>query len=156
WSSAAPLPRPVVYAAAGSWAGRIYLIGGDPDPFPGGTSNEVDVYDIATGTWVGTAAAMPPPVQAAGATQIGPFLYLAGGWDDNAPGINVSATQRLDLSTGTWSVGPRLTSARGNPALVATGTALYAIGGDASGQQYAEQTDTVERLAFSDWAAGGW
>ena len=40
----------------GAFAGKVYLIGGDSDFSPGGTSNEVNIYDIATDTWSSGAA----------------------------------------------------------------------------------------------------
>ena len=52
------VPRNVWGAAMGAFAGKVYLMGGDSDFFAGGTSNEVNIYDIATDTWrLGTADA---------------------------------------------------------------------------------------------------
>ena len=36
--------------------GSIYMVGGDSDFSFGGTSNEVNIYDIATDTWIGTGS----------------------------------------------------------------------------------------------------
>jgi N-acetylneuraminic acid mutarotase len=156
WSTGAPLPRPVWGAAAAGWNGQILLVGGDSDFFFGGTSDEVNVYDIATDTWVGTGEPMPLPAAAAGFFQSGPHLYVVGGWDDSSPDFNLGATQRYDLVDGSWEVGPWLGSPRADFALAATEQALYAIGGDEDGGGAFDASRTVERLALGAWPDGAW
>jgi N-acetylneuraminic acid mutarotase len=156
WSTGAPLPRPVWGAAAAGWNGQIFLVGGDDDFFFGGTSDEVNVYDIATDTWVGNAEPMPIPTGASGFFQSGASLYVVGGWDDSSPDFNVGASQRFDLVSGTWEVGPWLGSPRADFALAATDQALYAIGGDADGGGPFDASRTVERLDLAAWPDGAW
>lgn len=156
WTTGAPLPRPVWGAAAAGWSGQIFLVGGDSDFFFGGTSDEVNVYDIASDTWVGTGEPMPVPTTASGSFQSGPYLYVVGGWDDGSPDFNVGATQRYDLVQGVWEVGPWLGFPRADFALAATDQALYAIGGDADGDSPFDASRTVERLDLGAWPDGAW
>ncbi len=156
WEAAAPLPRNVWGAAMAGWDGHIYVAGGDSDFFSGGTSPEVDVYDIATGEWEVLDEAMPTAAVAPGKVQAGQYLYVVGGWGDGTPGANITATQRLNLDTGEWESGSSFASARGDLALAATDTAIYAIGGDASGGGFFDATVTVERLAVSDFGLASW
>ncbi len=71
---------------------------------------------------------------------------------------NVNATQRLDLAADppAWETGPTFTSQRAFLALAATGTQLYAIGGDVNGSGVIIQTDLVESLDLSLWPGGSW
>ena len=133
WTTGAPLPRNMWGAAMGSFNGQVYMMGGDSDFFSGGTSNEVNIYDVATDSWVGTGSPMPTAAATAGDAQAGQYVYVVGGWGDATPGANLTASQRYDLLTDTWTTGPAFTSARGDLALAATGTAVYALGGDADG-----------------------
>lgn len=156
WTEAAPVPRPVIGAAAGAYLGRIYLVGGDDDWDPPDVSNKVNVYDIATDRWVGTARPAPHATVFAGSAQSGRYLYLVGGWDDASPAVNVRATQRFDLLTGTWSTGPDLPRAPADFALAVTRTTLYALGGDADGGGYFDASATVRKLDLNWWPAGRW
>lgn len=153
WHQAADLPRAVWGAASAAWDGKIFLVSGDSDFFPGGTSNEVNVYDIASNSWLENGASVPTAAVAMGYTQQGNWLYLAGGWGDDSPATNLSATQRYDLATNSWESGPALILPRADMALAATAQALYAIGGDADGNGFFDATDSVERLDLASWSA---
>lgn len=155
WTQAAPLPRAVIGAAAGGYAGRIFLAGGDGDFDPPGTLAEVSVYDIAGDRW-SAGSAMPEAASFAGSAQRGRFLYVVGGFGDASPAVNVRATQRLDLLTGIWSTGPRLADPPADFALVATRSALYTLGGDADGGGFKDASATVRRLELARWPAGEW
>ena len=157
WAAGAPLPRGVVGATAAGWAGRIYLAGGTSNFEPGGVTDQVDIYDIATDTWVGTASAMPDGTAFSGYAQAAQYLYVAGGYD-TAGGYdaNVVASQRYDLNSDTWTTGPDLATGRADFALAATDAALYAMGGDTSGGSIFEPGDTVERLETAGWPGGSW
>lgn len=156
WSSGAPLPRPVWGAAVGAWAGSIYMVGGDTDFSFGGTSNEVNIYDVATNTWVGFGAPMPEAAVTAGRGQAGSLLYVAGGWGDSSPTNNVVATQRYDMATDSWSTGPPFSSGRADLVLAVGQANLYAAGGDADGGGAFDATDLVEYLPYGSWPGGSW
>jgi hypothetical protein len=157
WTTGAPVPRPVVMAHMGNHQGRIYLIGGDSDFQPAnGVSNAVNIYDIATNTWLADGATMPTAAVSGGYAQIGTFVYVVGGWGVGSPGTNVNQTQRYDMATNTWTVGPVFTSARGDLVTAGTGTTLYAIGGDNNAGGFFDLAATVERLDITGWPAGAW
>ena len=154
---AAALPRGSAGAAAGAWAGKVYLIGGDDDFYPeSGVSDQVDIYDIATDTWVGSGASMPVGTSFPGAVQAGPYVYVAGGWGADAPGANVNATMRYDMANDIWESGPTYSSAHADFALAVTDQALYAIAGDADGSGFFNSSNLFERLDLSTWPAGTW
>ncbi len=156
WTALAALPRGVEGAAAAAWNGKVYLVGGDDDFTPStGVSDRVDIYDIATDAWIGTGAPMPIGVGNAGWVQVGPVLYVVGGWGVDAPASNVRATLRYDLETDTWELGPEF-SGRADLALAATAQALYAMGGDKDGGEFFDAVRLVERLDLSAWPDGVW
>jgi hypothetical protein len=156
WSLGVPLPRPVWGAAAGAWDGKIFMVGGDADFFFGGTSGEVNIYDVATSTWIGTGAPMPTAAVTAGWAQAGSLLYLAGGWGDSSPTNNVTATQRYDMSTDSWHMGPAFTSGRADLKLAVSRDHLFAAGGDADGGAAFDATDLVEFMSHTDWPTSSW
>ncbi len=157
WSAGAALPRGSAGAAAGAWDGKVYLIGGDNDFYPtSGVSDQVDIYDIATDTWVGSGATMPVGTSFPGAVQVGTFVYVVGGWGADAPDANVSATMRYDMVNDIWESGPTYSSAHADFALAVTDQALYAIAGDKDGSGFFNASDLFERLDLSTWPAGAW
>ena len=157
WLAGAPLPRNVGGGSAAAWNGRVYLMGGDDDFMPiSGVSDHVDVYDIATDTWIGQGAPLPVGTSMAGAMQIGPYLYVVGGWGVDAPTANLTTTQRYALETDTWTLGPEFSSARADFALAATDQGLYAMGGDEDGGGFFDGVTQVERLDWTAWPGGAW
>jgi len=156
WTAGANIPRNVLGAAMGAFGGKAYLIGGDDDLTLGsGTSNEVDIYDIASDTWTTTGAPMPTAVIEGGWRQVGQYVYVVGGWTDTFP-VNSNVTQRYDMSANTWAIGPTFTSQRADFALAVTSQFLYAIGGDTNGGGSADATALVERLDHTAFPAGAW
>ena len=77
-------------------------------------------------------------------------LYLVGGLTSTTSTL----CQRLDMATISWSSGPAWTAARGDFALVASGTKLYALGGRVWNQS--TPTTAVNELDVSAWPAGQW
>jgi hypothetical protein len=141
----------------GALDGKIYLIGGDDDFQPAsGVSNEVNIYDIATNTWTGNGASEPTATAQSGYVQSGTFVYVVGGWGVSAPGSNSNQTQRYDMSSDTWEVGPTFDVAVSDFAIAGTDTALYAMGGDQNGGGFFEPTNTAQRLDLSSWPGGAW
>ncbi|MEZ4513927.1 MAG: S8 family serine peptidase [Chloroflexota bacterium] len=153
WYAAADLPRAVWGAASAAWNGKIFLVGGDSDFFPGGTSDAVNVYDIASDSWLDDAAPMSIAAVNMGYTQQGKWLYVAGGWGDDSPIANIAVTQRYDLASNSWEIGPNLIEARADMAMAATAQALYVMGGDKDGGAFFDATDSVERLDLASWTA---
>jgi hypothetical protein len=153
WATGGPLSRNVDSPAMGAYGGRVYVIGGF-DNAGQTVSNAVNVYDIATDTWLPNGAPMPSGAGYAGFAQAGSFVYVVGGFSGYSP--NVALTQRYDMATDSWQAGPAFTSARADVALAATSVALYAIGGDADGGGYHDETALVERLDLLAWPGGAW
>lgn len=156
WTAGPLLPRGVWGAAMGAYGNKIFLAGGDSDFAFGGTSGEVNVFDVERNSWVGTGTSMSVAAVAAGYAQVGRYLFVVGGWNDSSPAQNVSATQRYDMATNTWSTGPSFASARGDFPLVATSRRLYAMGGDANGGGPWDATPLVEYLDYTSWPSGAW
>jgi uncharacterized membrane protein len=156
WTSGPNLPRLVGGAALGAWDGILYLMGGTEDDIGFTPVNQVDVYDIANGTWTADIQPnMPVATSFAGYAQAGPYLYIVGGFSGDFD-FNVTATQRLNLATWEWEIGPTFTSTRAMFAAAITGQHLYAIGGDLTGGDFLDATDLVEQLDLTVWPDGSW
>ena len=156
WSEGTSPDRVTWGAALGTWQGKLYLVSGAASEW-GTPTSEVNIYDIASNTWMPyTGETIPTPARFPGYTQTGPYLYVVGGFGNNSPGQNVDATQRLDLSTLTWELGPTFTSARAALSLSITDYKLYAAGGDVDGGGFLEETALVENLDLTAWPQGSW
>lgn len=157
WSEAAPLPRPVDFAAIAAWDGEVFVVGGTGDHDTYTTLDTVYVYDVTADEW-SEGPTMPAAATHAGFAQRGHELYVVGGadmaraWGD----WEIDVTQRLDLAAQTWSTGPSLLHARSELGAVATSDALYAIGGIGAGPYGRIPTTTVQRLSFDEWDGGAW
>jgi N-acetylneuraminic acid mutarotase len=138
WSSKAGMPQPRFSLAAAEAGGKVYTFGGAA---PAQVFNRTDVFDPATNTW-SPLAAMPAAREGIAAATLGGRIYVAGG---NAGGSAHATVDVFDPSTGTWDSSPAdLLHARAHFALVSTGTALYAIGGD-TGPNFTGVMASVER-----------
>lgn len=142
WSQGPSMPIFSYGSAAGIHAGKMFVISGT-------SGASLCVYDIAANTWT---IGPPPPVacRLGGHAQSGSFLYLIGGLTSTTS----TASRRLDMATVTWSTGPAWTPARGDFALVASGTKLLALGGRAWNES-APSAEVME-LDLSAWPAGTW
>ena len=172
WSALANVPIANTYGSAlAAYNGLVYLAGG------GSTASAATyIYNIGANTWSNGAVA-PVAFMLAGYNQVGPYLYVVGGFSGSpldettglpassllnanlsqmAPDANDSLTMRLDLSAGTWSSGPAFTPARADFALASEGTKLYAIGGDTTGGGYFDSSAEVDEYLLSDWPGGAW
>jgi hypothetical protein len=156
WTAGPSLPRGVWGAAMGSYANRIFVVGGDSDFSFGGTSNEVNIFDIELNEWRRAGSSMPAAAVAAGYAQVGRYLFVVGGWNDSSPAQNVTAAQRYDMATNTWATGPAFASARSDFALAATSRRLYAMGGDSNGGGAFDATALIEYLDYTSWPSGAW
>src|SRR5689334_5894923 len=153
WSSGAPRPGYAnnYGAAAGAFGGKVYVVGGTQ---PSGTDT-TSIYTVATNSWT-TGAPAPVPFFLAGYTTAGQYLYVVGGFNSGSPTANVGVTMRLDMATGTWSLGPTFTPGRADEGLAVSGHTLYALGGDATGGAYFDSTALVDSLDLSAWPSGSW
>jgi molybdopterin-binding protein len=158
WSTGASLPRSTEGAAMAGFDGKIYLIGGDDDYYPGnGVSDQVNIYDIATNSWSGTGAPMPIGVGNVGYVQLGQYVYVVGGWWSLlSPGSNSNLTLRYDIEGDVWEEGPAFGPAKADFPIAATSQYLYALGGDQDGGGYWDSSNTVYRYDFNAWPGGAW
>ena len=156
WSAGAPIPTGTYGAAAAAFNNKVFVAGGT-DPAGSNPTTTLFIYDIATNTWSAGTAMPAPGYLLGGFTQAGQYLYMAGGFT-SSPASNLVETLRLDMTSapGVWTSGPVFTPARGDFALAASGTKLYAIGGDANGGGFFDFSNAVDELDVSAWPAGAW
>lgn len=157
WTTGTPLPDVLDFGAMGAWDGKLYVIGGVRSHQNFVSVNRVDVYDIATGEWTaGGGAPMPYAASLFGfGAQAGPYVYVVGGI--GVPNTtHVHQTQRYNMATNSWVLGPEFTSARANHSVAVTSTHLYAISGDLEGGGEYEPVGLVETLDLSKWPADPW
>lgn len=74
WTTAKATPVPIRGQAATAYNGKIYMIGGNADPY----SNAVNIYDPASDSW-STGAAMPKYLAYGAAVTHGDKIYYIGG-----------------------------------------------------------------------------
>ncbi len=134
WNPLAPVPTAVTgatlaYDAAGGPNGpRLFLFGGlDVSQ---NTLTQVQVYTLATNTWVTTGPTLPAPRRAMGSGAIGGLIYLVGGFD----GVNLAGNQNWEFNpaTGTYTDRATLPSAVARPGSGVSGGRLYVISGNDS------------------------
>ncbi len=156
WSQGAHLPNTVVGAAMGAWDGKLYLAGGTRvlvGPYP--PVNRVDVYDIATNTWTaGGGMPMPVATDFAASVQAGPYLYIAGGFVGD--GIHLhDETQRYDMASGIWELGPTLAIPQFGGGLAINESRLYLLGGSDEPNNW-NPLGKVDMLELAYWPGGAW
>ena len=135
-------------AAAGSYQDNIFIVGGGLNSTP-----TVSIYNITSNSWT-TGPDAPASYQIGGYMQVGRFLYLIGSYGIGT--INSTVSMRLDLATNTWTTGPTWTPQRTDFALAASGSKLFAIGGDANGGTFFDASNQVDELDTAAWPSGSW
>jgi hypothetical protein len=156
WTAGSPAPRGTWGAVMGAFDGKVYLVSGANDFSGSNNSDEVNIYDVASDTWIGNGTPIPTARGTAGFVQLGEFLYVVGGWGDFAPGSNSYATERYDMSSDSWEVGPSFSIGKADFGLTATSQYLYAIAGDADGSAYFDATNSVWVYDWTAWPSGAW
>jgi N-acetylneuraminic acid mutarotase len=139
WSPQAPMPTRRFSHGAATANGLVYAIGGVNDlTFVAA----VEAYDPPSNTWRTDFQSMPTPREGLGVVALGGMIYAIGG--HVAGGIPSGVVEVYDAALDSWTTLPEqewMPTARAQPAVVADGTYLYAIGGDTLGGRVA----TVER-----------
>ncbi len=148
WSAREPMLSPRSAMASAVIGTRIYVAGGRP---PRGS--DFAVYDTERDEWT----SLPPlPTQRnhLAAAAIGGRVYVAGGREEcgftSAP---IGVLEIFDPTTGTWSSGAPMPTARGGVNGIAVGDCFYVFGGEhASGvhdenEVYHAPTNTWRGLA---------
>ncbi|HEX8744597.1 MAG TPA: kelch repeat-containing protein [Thermoleophilaceae bacterium] len=159
WTRVRSMPVALNHAAAASWRGRLYVVGGYSAP--NGLANEQALllrYDPARNRW--KRLAEPPSARAAlAAAVVGDRLYAVGG---ARGGAALPTLEIYDLRANRWSGGPDMAVAREHLAAAATGGFVYALAGRAGGQgnfataeRFDTRTRTWERLPDMAKPRGG-
>lgn len=137
------LPVPVAGAAYATLGGKLYLAGGYTIEGTGKTkpTAAVQIFDLATATWVRDGAAngpkpLPAAVDSAAAAFVDGLLYVVGGRD--AAGKVTNLVRIYDPGKNTWTDGPKLPTARALLGVAAYEGRVWAVGGfDAKGRPLA-------------------
>ena len=124
-SSVAPLPVGLNYAAADSYNGKLYVVGG----FLEGriASTYLFVYDPIENTWT-RGADMPTPRAALTAKIINGILYAVGGTNENSSALNVVEAYNVSNNRWTINLDPMPTARQHLSSAVVEGK-LYVTGG---------------------------
>lgn len=117
-------------------SGNIYIIGGGDGVIVGTgykkTSDNVTVYDVATGE-SHHLAPLPTGVRAAsGGLGEDGRIYVFGGYNDTL-GATQSATQIYDIATDTWTTGASMPTASSFTSCAVDWPKFYVIGGTGGG-----------------------
>jgi N-acetylneuraminic acid mutarotase len=154
----ASLPVALNHAAADSYDGKIYVVGGYlDDRIP---TNRLFIYDPSQNVW-NEGASMPTARAALTAKFINGVLYAVGG--ANLDFKKLSTNEAYDPSTNTWSTKAPMPTARNHLSSAVVDGKLYAIGGRTSGpsgnlnanEAYDPSSDSWTSKASMPTARGG-
>lgn len=121
-------PRARYRHAAAAVGGSIYLFGGTDGV--GNIVPEVDVLDVASGSWTTLATSMPNPTTDLTAFQHGDLIYVAAGYTAEWEAVTRVQVFDPELSgSAAWSEGPSLKQGRGDVAATMVGDSAYVVGG---------------------------
>jgi hypothetical protein len=127
WTSRATAPVSRTEVAAGTLAGRIWVVGGMAES--GAPQSEAAVYDPVADRWT-SGPSLPEPVHHAAAAGDGTHLWVAGGYVGTGGSQRPTAAVRMiDAASGRWTDGPALPSPRAAGALAWDGRRLLFAGG---------------------------
>jgi N-acetylneuraminic acid mutarotase len=101
WTALADLPRPRDHFQAAVLDGKIYAVGGrnTASGFLADLVPQIDVFDIATGTWSTLSTVLPTLRGGAGTVVVGDELVVVGG---ETPTSVIAAVEVLRPATQTW------------------------------------------------------
>ena len=124
WKSIAPLPRGLNHAAAASYDGKIYVVGGfiSSEWIP---TNQLFIYDPIKNQWT-EGNPMPTPRGALNALFVNGILYAIGG-QDNARISNIN--EAYDPLTNKWISKPSMPTGRNHAASATVDNKIYITGG---------------------------
>ncbi len=120
------LPLPVTFAGAAAFAGKIYVSGGFDSS--GTARNELQVYDVATGTWsFGTS--LPEPRAMHQLVYLDGYLYAMHGTNVNQDSLWTYRNQalRYEVATEAWMA--RYQLGYMDSAVASIGGIIHYIGG---------------------------
>jgi len=145
WGRTPPLPEPRQEVGVVATEGRVYVIGGLISG--GGSSNRMDVLDVAVNEWR-SAPPIPIPVHHPMVAAVGQKIYVAGGYTD--PGFTPHArTYEFDPDISVWTRKADMPTARGAGAATAYAGKVFVFGGERNGI-------TVNDAASYDSVTNAW
>lgn len=123
WNALTSLPESLNDMAVIRYEQSLYLIAGTT---PSGTSNEVNIYDVNSDTWL-KGSPKPTAVSQVQAASLGEKIYIPGGMDAN--GEILSAVEVYDPREDLWDSHANLPTPLSRYALIAFEGRLYLFGG---------------------------
>ena len=145
WGQTPSLPQPRQEVGVVATEGRVYVIGGLVSG--GGSSNRMDVFDVAVNEWR-SAPPIPIPIHHPMVAAVGRKIYVAGGYTD--PGFTPHArTYEFDPDIAVWTRKADMPSARGAGAATGYAGNVFVFGGERNGL-------TVNDTASYDPATNVW
>lgn len=129
WVGASPLLTARNAAAGAVVGGKFYVAGGRTPGIRRGDQTplaSVEVYTPGSDRW-DTAAPLPTARGSLAVAALAGQIYAFGG--EEASGTVSQAVERLDPTTGSWSVLPAMPYRSHGLGAVAVGTAIYVMGG---------------------------
>jgi len=172
WAGKAPLPYPInlmtrkaegrQWLAAAAYDGKIYTFGGAN--IYGEVRDTIDVYDVATDTWIAGIARLPQPTVGLSAVAYGKAIYLFGGStsaDMFAPQAYLDSCYVFDPQTGDITEIAPLPTPRFKTSAIPYGDGILVLGGISgrgatSAQRYDPATDTWTNLEPVYWERRFW
>ncbi len=107
-----------------------------------------DAYDPSTNTWT-QIADTPELLTHSAVVADGNTIYLVGAYVGNHPGGATTRVYKYNITTNTWSDGPRLPAARGAGAAAIVGRNLHFIGGATRTAGLDNDTDQIEHWVLA-------
>ena len=128
YTSVTTLPTPVSFAAASSWNGGLYIIGGLDSA--GTLRNTVQIYNVAGDSW-STGTNMPAARANAYAATVNGRIYVLGGTTLNAAANPYTASNTTYEYTpgGTWNTKVNMAASYSERLLLPFNDAIYHLGG---------------------------
>jgi len=147
WVAHAPKPTAVANASAASVGNMIYVPGGYDAT--GRVLDALEVYDVATETWI-QGLSLPEPRCAYALATIRERVYLFGGWDGRR---YVDTVFRYDPVTARWDELGSMPVALGFQAVAVVDDRAYLIGGYDGSREFAScyEYDASREGGGSPW-----
>jgi len=146
FNSTKTMPRERYRHSAAIWQGKIYLVGGRD--VMDNIITDVDVYDIASGTW--TTPFQLDPVMAKsdfGMFSYGDSFHMAGGYDSGYTASN--STYKLDMNTLAVTELSNMVESRGDIYAERIGDIAVVAGGFTHEDYFCQAKNSTERYDIS-------
>src|SRR5215210_8063710 len=141
------LPVAVNHAAADSYNGKIYVVGGyQDDRVP---TNRLFIYDPSQNAWT-EGASMPTTRAALVAKFINGILYAVGG--ANLDFKKLSTNEAYNPSTNTWSSKAPMPTARNHLSSAVVDGKIYSFGGEAP--TFVFDKNEIYDTSTNTWSSG--